>query len=279
MLTLPEQLHQALLTCWDDGVPDGYALPDGDRLDWSRHDDGVRLVAGVSSARPVSPQGLRRERNLMRHRGFTPLPEDDAAYARLVARREDLGDAAAALAQWVLEVPTAHRGGDPVLGEALLASYGRAGLPCPYVPAFALPALRVRGPWCLSTRRIDPFMHYRFTDVLREDAPCFSVSHSGHGSDSYALTVQLRRPGLRLLAQVGWGGAHADPERGRAEVAALFDLVRAVDARVDDGADVGVAVSGLRAVRAVGPLPRADRPSIVRWTRDRAVEDVFAPLP
>ena len=45
MLTLPEQLHQALLTCWDDGVPDAYALPDGDRLGWSRHPDGVRLSA------------------------------------------------------------------------------------------------------------------------------------------------------------------------------------------------------------------------------------------
>jgi hypothetical protein len=153
---------------------------------------------------------------------------------------------------------------EPVIdvGQALMRWFGLRGLSYPPVPEFAIPLLQVQAPQTLATEPVDPMNLYLFNEsadqvLHRSGVDRFAVSFAGHGMNSYAWTILLERPGLRLLAQVGFGGAFGDPGREADALSELFSWVFAAEQEVpyDLDRDVVVLSSDIRSVRATGWAP------------------------
>lgn len=147
----------------------------------------------------------------------------------------------------------------PDLGRELLRVF--RDLPFPYVPEWAVDRLVVTAPGTFATGEVDPTELYLAQGVVLEllapAAPdLLAVSYWGHGINSYAWTVVLRRPGLRLLVQVGFGGLAPDSDQDE-QLRSAFALVRDLDRRVpaDLDRDVVVVVSRMRGLCSVGWRP------------------------
>ncbi len=163
------------------------------------------------------------------------------------------------------------------LGQELLWAFGRSGC-YPYVPDWAIDELHVTAPMTFATWEVEPRAAYLFESVPELlNSSCsrrFAVTYDGHGINSYAWTVRLERPGLRVLAQCGFGGALADPAEDDRTLRALFDQVRRLDERVPeaDDQDIVVLLSDIRGIQSVGPAAPGVHPRT--WEEAHSVDDV-----
>lgn len=170
----------------------------------------------------------------------------------------------------------------PVVAE-MQETLRDAGLSPAPVPGALASDLRLRGPWCWSTRDIDPMTMYLFRDypveVLLGAVPEYlAVSHAGYGVNSYAITYQLVFGGLAAFVQVLWGGAYVDSEESAAKVrdqfAKLTTLVGVATSRgkKDAAAPTGLVVldSPFRAISVCAAIPRPLNSPLAahRWLAD-----------
>jgi hypothetical protein len=98
--------------------------------------------------------------------------------------------------------------------EEFWADYKGSGLELPKVPAAFKNSLSVWDLWHIATQptpeAIDDYL-MASVGTLRVPTPDqFSISHSGHGVNSYSLNLRLAVGPLALLCQVAWGGAYGD---------------------------------------------------------------------
>lgn len=163
--------------------------------------------------------------------------------------------------------------------DELRSTFERAGLQNPPIPSALSGRLRRRGPWCWSTRAIDPLSMYRFDayplEALTSEVDDYvAVSHAGHGVNSYSINYHLVLDRLAIFSQIGWGGAYMDGPTQTAEVSSEFEQIqRVVDAweRVPTG-DLGhltVLHSPFRSISicsAVG-RPVGGRTRVLAWLR------------
>ncbi len=157
-----------------------------------------------------------------------------------------------------------------------------SGLCLPPIPEECLPRLRVLGRSTLSTLdEVDErglYLFHRAAQSLRDKPavtdPEVTVSHWGHGINSYAWTVHLVQPGLRVLGQAAYGGALNDRAKTAARVSDLFRTVHelADTCRNSAGVDRTLlysdfrGVGGWEAVRG-SAVPDSDTLRAVRdWT-------------
>jgi hypothetical protein len=157
-----------------------------------------------------------------------------------------------------------------------------SGLCLPPVPEECLPRLQVVGRSTLSTldavdeRKLYLFKH--FARAVRDEpavtAPEVTVSYWGHGMNSYAWTVHLVQPGLRVLGQAAYGGAFNDRAKTAAKVSELFRTVHelAATCRSTEGTNRTLLYSDFRRVGRWEAVPgsavtKPDTLSAVRdWT-------------
>lgn len=168
---------------------------------------------------------------------------------------------------------TGAAGPDLDLGRWLLRSFGTPGLAYPYVPRSAVPKLHVQSPSTAATFTVNPDELHAFNQaagvLLAERADSrYAVSYGGHDNNPYAWTVLLQRPGLRLLAQSGFGGALADAPLEEKALHDLFTTIRDVDTAVPQGIrrDVLVLMSDLPGIRGTGWAPRTPA-GLDRWLK------------
>ncbi len=140
------------------------------------------------------------------------------------------------LTEAIHQAPAAH----PALDD-MVTSLVKAGLAVPALPEALQAQLRQRGSWWWSTTESGPepiedyLMHMdpAATHLLRPVTDHTSISHAGHGINSYALTWRLAFGPLAVLVQTPFGGAMSDAAEDAGEQAVLFHrvnrLVRGVD--------------------------------------------------
>lgn len=120
----------------------------------------------------------------------------------------------------------------------LLDEWVRVTLAAPPIPVRMQTLLRRHDAWVWSTRsadRLDPFQEYLLDDWTQDPVEDFvTLSHAGHGVNSYGLTLSMAYGPVALMVQSGWGGVFGGPiDNGRlAELYAhVAAVVRAVEAR------------------------------------------------
>ena len=130
-------------------------------------------------------------------------------------------------------------------------------------------------PWATSLEELDEWQwgttdferddHYMFWPALSEllgstaPSPGLSVSHGGHGVNSYGVTIRLVTTHALVLVQAGWGGVYMDAERTRRAVSAMCATVASFGQQTHASPPpVGVrrvlAISDYRGVCASGDL-------------------------
>lgn len=121
----------------------------------------------------------------------------------------------------------------------LVCSFGRAGLAAPRIPTALVPRLRLLDEWRWSTlaegqqpsRIADYLMDAKWLTTAVPDH--VTVSHGGHGINSYALTWRMAIGPVALMVQGAWGGWSGGPaEIGH--LAELFAQVARVLRRLDE---------------------------------------------
>jgi len=102
------------------------------------------------------------------------------------------------------------------------------------------------------------FERYPLEALTTDPEPYFTVSHGGHGVNSYALSYHLAIPGLTLVTQYGWGGAYMDNEAAGRDISRTFDrageVVEAILARTETNTRLVVIESDIRGVGVWGWL-------------------------
>jgi hypothetical protein len=90
------------------------------------------------------------------------------------------------------------RDSDPTLSgyAEMIATFESASLPEPPIPDRLRPAVRRIEEWCWATRPVDPMEMYTFRGypgevLLGRIADYAAVSHSGHGANSYGISLDL----------------------------------------------------------------------------------------
>ncbi|MBL1079210.1 hypothetical protein JK358_32875 [Nocardia sp. 2] len=110
------------------------------------------------------------------------------------------------------------------------------GLP-PIPPPFQ-PQLRQVQPWAYATGAVSPALMYQFgysKDAMRHWLPDqVAVSHSGHGTNSYAVNYQLVCGSLTLFAQTGFGGAYMNNSMAAARVRRMFEACRTLSEALEN---------------------------------------------
>jgi hypothetical protein len=89
-----------------------------------------------------------------------------------------------------------------------------AGLAFPTVPEELAAQLKELDRWLFSTRPVD-IWPYNLQDYVHEvegtQVKDYALlSHSGHGTNSYAVQYYLVRNPLRMFLHLGWGGVYMD---------------------------------------------------------------------
>ncbi len=156
------------------------------------------------------------------------------------------------------------------LTRALFRFFGPAsGICLPPVPEECREGLVLLPPATFTTCSVDPKALYLFTGEAKAlllappaERPDLTVSLFGHGINSYAWTLRLRRPGLRVLAQVAYGGAYMEAEEQAREVTKMFQDVHALQKSspalpdaLPDGRDLVLLRSPFRDLHGEGPAP------------------------
>jgi hypothetical protein len=121
--------------------------------------------------------------------------------------------------------------------DHLCHTFNEAGLPVPPIPVPLRSSLNEKDRWLWTTlarhqpdRKLDYFCDATWLEKPVPDH--VTVSHGGHGINSYALTVRMAWGPLAVIVQDHWGGAYGTP-RDEGRLAELFanlrDLLRTVD--------------------------------------------------
>ena len=145
----------------------------------------------------------------------------------------------------------------------LLATFAGAGLAMPYVPKPLTARMARLDTWCWSSRPNDAEL--RMADYLLESVDELTgavedhvtISHGGHGINSYALTWRMAFGPFAFVVQDAWGGAYGGPaDNGRLarSFAHMSEIVRRAEERMES----------------------ADRPPAVPWVRPVVV--AYSPL-
>ncbi len=153
------------------------------------------------------------------------------------------------------------------LTRALFRFFGPAsGICLPPIPEVCRDRLMLLPPATFTTQEVEPKQLYLFSQAAQElvagvpvERPEVTVSLFGHGMNSYAWTLRLHQPGLRVLMQVLYGGALMDAEVQAREVTAMFQDVHLLltDAVAVPGEpDLVVLRSPFRHFHARGPAPQ-----------------------
>jgi hypothetical protein len=107
--------------------------------------------------------------------------------------------------------------------------FQEAGLAFPKIPEKFAPRLTEHGAWLFSTREIEmsPYnLDHYVCEVDRNPVEDYVVlSHSGHGTNSYAIQYYLVQGALRMFLHLGWGGVYMDAEKAAARIRDCFSLV------------------------------------------------------
>lgn len=116
---------------------------------------------------------------------------------------------------------------DQEQGDALHATLGAAGIAVPPLGPAATRHLYTYGAWCWGSRYLPPFLLYMFEAglVMRhliDNGPVFSLSHAGHGSNSYGLNLVTAAGPVAAFVQHGYGGAYGDPVRNLIDINATY---------------------------------------------------------
>ena len=153
-------------------------------------------------------------------------------------------------------------------GEAALddltATFVAAELVAPSVPAFLVPRLSVVERWCWATAAdhrlgdlyaVDPrFANGAVAESLN-DGPSdgvFACEHSGHGANSYLVSVAWRVGGAALFVQSAFGGVYMDCGATSSVIEARHRIVTDYLSRIQHDPD-----DGLVAVAVVSDFAQA----------------------
>ena len=106
--------------------------------------------------------------------------------------------------------------------------FQESGLAFPTIPAELAGQLKEHGEWLFSTREVEmsPYnlQHY-VHEVDGSHVEDYAVlSHSGHGTNSYAIQYYLVYAPLRMFLHLGWGGVYMDGERAAAQIRDCFSV-------------------------------------------------------
>lgn len=147
--------------------------------------------------------------------------------------------------------------GEPGGGYAdVLQVFAGVGLAVPYVPQPLAARMTRLDTWCWSSRASDAEL--RMADYLLESIDELTgavedhvtVSHGGHGINSYALTWRMAFGPFAFVVQDGWGGAYGGPADNGSLArcfAHISELVRRAEERMES-ADRSPAVAWVRPV-------------------------------
>lgn len=122
--------------------------------------------------------------------------------------------------------------------ESLVAEFAGVNINATPLAPWA-EGLRKLEHWQWGTVDFDRGDHYMFHPALEHllgssVAPVgLAVSHGGHGTNSYGVTVQLVTPKALVLAQAGWGGVYMDRVASAAAVSGMFASVAAFAAHAE----------------------------------------------
>lgn len=125
-------------------------------------------------------------------------------------------------------------------GSDVLVELARAGIAPPPGLADLLPRVRESTSWSWGTRTVDPrAMYVRDETTLMALAstgePELLLCHSGHGANSYALTLALVHGPWFVVTQHAWGGAYGNPRREQLAIATTYANLRAELGDLDEG--------------------------------------------
>jgi hypothetical protein len=112
-------------------------------------------------------------------------------------------------------------------GKDLAATLGTAGIAVPPLGAAADNHLYTYGAWSWGSRYIPPFPLYMFeTDLvirqLIDNGPVFSLSHAGHGINSYGLNLVTTAGPVAAFVQHAYGGVYGNPVRNLIDINATY---------------------------------------------------------
>ena len=106
--------------------------------------------------------------------------------------------------------------------------FNDAGLAFPTIPGEFAERLKEQGEWLFATREIEmsPYVLQDYVaDVDETPVEDYVVlSHSGYGSNSYAIQYYLVRGSLRMFLHLGWGGVYMDKKAVAANIRNCFSL-------------------------------------------------------
>jgi hypothetical protein len=102
------------------------------------------------------------------------------------------------------------------------AWFEREGLDFPNAADDLVAGLNELGPYLWATDRTatskDYYLLHPPGALFGEPAQRrFGICHSGHGVNSYGLTIVRSEPPLACAVQTGWGGVYMDPDQQRQE--------------------------------------------------------------
>lgn len=272
--------REALERCWSDGASGSHEVAPGRYVQWARWREGVQVECSSDEFWEGGELSFL-QRRILAKLGFTPPGEALPNYWMRVTGRDDLDSAAQALVRCVREVlaPAEDVPERRDLGRELLTCFGAPGLAFPYVPKFAIEQLNVQHPGTFTTFEVDRKELYLMRNVLDElleplQEPRYAVSFWGHGMNSYAWTVRLERPGLRMVLQCGYGGVYPSSDQDE-QLADIFFVSRQIDLLVpqDVERDVIVVFSRMREISAAG-LATESGASLREWMENHQEEDL-----
>lgn len=112
-------------------------------------------------------------------------------------------------------------------GKDLPAALGAAGIVVPPLGPAVDGRLYTYGAWSWGTHYLPPFLMYMFeTDVvirqLIDNGPVFSLTHAGHGINSYGLNLVTTAGPVAAFVQHGYGGAYGNPVRNLLDINATY---------------------------------------------------------
>lgn len=112
--------------------------------------------------------------------------------------------------------------------EVAKALFQDAGLAFPTLPEKLALNLKERDRWVFSTRRVwvSPYNLQKYVKELniypvRDYA---ILSHSGYGSNSYAIQYYLVYGNLKMFLYLGWGGTYMDRKNDSTQIKTCFAL-------------------------------------------------------
>lgn len=177
----------------------------------------------------------------------------------------------------------------PIAASGAQALFQTEGLPWPPVPEELAARLASQGDYVFATRQLPTGPYglefYRAEVLARPEPPPYAVvGFDGHGINSWAAHFFLVVPGLALFVQIPWGGAYADPQASREDIARVFTWSSKLQARLTQCVQTGCLGEDERLVAIVSRFvqpgwawvsARASANSTIEW---KSGQDMMAAI-